>query len=129
MSIIIDWIVLYLEESIIGFPIALIQIWKIKSTTEAMKISIHDFLNLEKIFTLNKIFDTVTIQRNNLINIHNKSTKKGVKIETINIDCEVVIKEINTCIYNLPSEFNEIEKQLCISINYLEKFLQLKIIQ
>lgn len=110
--------------SIIGFPIALIQIWKIKSTTKSMKESIYNFLSLERIYTLNKIFDTVTIQRNSLVNIQSKSSKKGVSIENINTECEVIIKEINTCIYNLPSEFNDIEKQLCDSIEYLEIYLQ-----
>lgn len=110
--------------SIVGFPIALIQIWKIKSTTKSMKDSIYNFLSLEKIFTLNKIFDTVTTQRNSLVIIQNKITKKGVSIENINTDCEVIIKEVNTCIYNLPSEFNDIEKQLCNSIKSLELYLQ-----
>lgn len=109
---------------IIGLPIAVRQIYKIKSTTKAMKDAIHDFLSLEKISTLNKIFDVVTIQRNKLITIEGKSTKQGYSVKNARKECGNSIQEINTCIYNLQSELDDIEKQLCNSVLYLNRFLE-----
>lgn len=109
--------------SIIGLPIALFQIWKIGSTTKVMQQAICDFLSLEKIATLNKIFDTVTQQRNLLVSTYNNTTKKGVTLDRIKRDCENSIKEINTCVNNLPAEFSDIETLLVESAKCLNEYL------
>lgn len=110
--------------SIIGLPIALFQIWKIRSTTKAMEQAIHNFLSLEKIATLNKIFDTLTIQRNLLVSTYNNTTKKGMNSNKIKQECENIIKEINTCIDNLPGEFSKIESLLVGSTKCLSEYIE-----
>ena len=71
---------------IIGLPIALYQIWKIRSTTKAMEQAIYNFISLERIATLNKIFDTIGVQRNILVSAYNNTTKKGISPNKITQD-------------------------------------------
>ncbi len=110
--------------SIIGLPIALYQIWKIRSTTKAMEQAIYNFISLERIATLNKIFDTIGVQRNILVSAYNNTTKKGISPNKIKQDCENVIKEINTCIDNLPREFVEVESLLLKGTKCLSEYIQ-----
>lgn len=109
--------------SIIGLPIAIFQIWKVQSTTKAMEQAIHTFLSLETVATLNKIFDTITTQKNILVSVYNNANKIGINLSKIKQDCENVIIEINICIYNLPGEYKIIEDLLVESTKCLNVYI------
>ena len=110
--------------SIIGLPIALIQIWKMHSTTKAMEQAINNFLSLEKIATMNKIFNTIATQKNLLVSVYNNTTKKGISSDKINEECKNIIIEINTCIDNLPGEYVDVESLLVKGTECLIEYIR-----
>lgn len=109
--------------SIISLPITLFQIWKIRSTTKHIEKAILNFLKLEEVSTINKIFEVVTTQKVSLSSIFNNASKEGSRAERLKKDCEGYIKEIDTCINNLPTEFTNVESLMINSVNCIQEYI------
>lgn len=109
--------------SIIGIPFTIVQVFKIKSNSEAAKHAIDNFLILNKNGILIKIQDTLSEQINVLKDIKKciRNNNKGYDEDYISNQCNQIIDNINICILNIPVEYEDIGLKLQNIINIVEE--------
>ena len=108
--------------SIVGIPLTICQVLKIKSNSEASKDAIDNFIILRKNETLREIQNYLSEQINILDDIKKCiKDRKGYEKDYISNQCDKIIKNINMCILNIPVEYNEIVEKLQNVITFIEE--------
>ena len=102
--------------SIIGLPIALFQIAKIKSKAEETE-------NMEKISA------TIYSQQQDLSQIQAAATKEGTSLEKLDDRCRNIINELNLCVFQIPSRYENATKRIERTIKSIQEYLQWKNIE
>lgn len=110
--------------SIIGLPIALWQIYGLKSKVEATEKGIKSVLDIKEHEKLNQIFHILVKQYEEIGELICQINKTGKSKQTITNKCKSVNKEINFCIVAIPPQYTEILKNFRRVIEHIEKFME-----
>lgn len=108
---------------IVGLPIALVQIYQIKSRAKATEEAMNRFLVLEKSSILNNIYETIIKQEDAVSKIQGMLDITGISQKKIKEDCQGVVSAINMCIYNMPVEHEELSEIMQKAIFHMRNYI------
>lgn len=110
--------------SIVALPIALWQIYELKSKVEATERGIRSVLDIKEYEKLSQILNIVMNQYQELGGLLFQVNKKGKSVQTIIRKCQDINREINFCIVEIPPQHIEILNSLNKTVEHLEKFME-----
>ncbi len=115
--------------SIIGLPIALFQIAKIKSKAEETELGLKRLLDMKDNENMEKISATIYSQQQDLSQIQAAATKEGTSLEKLDDRCRNIINELNLCVFQIPSRYENATKRIERTIKSIQEYLQWKNIE
>lgn len=110
--------------SIIALPIALWQIFDLKSKVDATEKGIKSVLDIKEHEKLNQIFKIVVEQYKKIGGWTSQLYKAGKSKQTITKECQEIIRSINLCIVDIPPQFSEVLESFKRTIEHLEKYIE-----
>lgn len=110
--------------SIIGLPIAIWQIYKLKTRVEATEKGIKQVLDIKEHEKINQIFEVLAKQYREVCDLVTQVNKTGKSTHSIEKKCREINKEINSCIVEMPPEYTHILNSFKRSIEHIEKFTE-----
>lgn len=110
--------------SIIALPIALWQIYDLKSKVEATEKGVKTVLDIKEHEKLSQIFKVVVEQYQKIGNWVSQLNKTGKSRQTIIKECQEIIRSINLCIIDIPPQYADVFESFKSAIEYLEKYLE-----
>lgn len=107
---------------IIGFPLAIWQIWELGKRVEASEKSIQSVLKLREHEKINLLLNEVSkmYEKVEMIRLHLSDTANEDLIKNV----EDIVSSINHCIVDLPTGCNGIAKNLKSASEYASQYIQ-----
>lgn len=109
---------------IIGFPLAIWQIYGLKSKIESTEKGIKSILDIKEHEELNYIFDSLAQQYEELSWIITQINKPGSSKQSSDKKCRGVIKEITSCIIRIPPQYAKILNDFKSAIKHIENYIE-----
>lgn len=110
--------------SIIALPIAIWQIFDLKSKVKSTEISIKKVLEIKEYEKVDILANIISIQYTSISDLILNMTKKGHSMQSTVKTCQNINKEINKCIVDMPSKYDDISKICRNVVKYIESFLE-----
>ena len=112
--------------SIVGLPLALWQIAGLKANEKEAEAKLNKLLEMKNNESVEQILITIFNQRKELSQIQASIGREGVKPENLDKRCENIINEINTCIFQMPPQYEEAVKSMEECIDCIQEYLENK---
>lgn len=110
--------------SIIALPIALWQIYDLKSKVEVTEKRVKAVLDIKEHEKLSQIFKVVVEQYQKIGNWVSQFNKMGKSKQTVTKECQEIIRSINLCIIDIPPQYADVLESFKSAIEYMEKYLE-----
>lgn len=110
--------------SIIGFPLALWQIYGLKSRVEATEKGIRSVLDIKEHEKLGQIFGTLAAQYQQICDLISQVNKSGKSAPSIIKKCQTINKQIGTYYIELLSQYAGISMNLKRTMEHIEKYIE-----
>ncbi len=110
--------------SIIALPIAIWQIFDLKSKVKRTETSIKKVLEIKEYQMLNGLANVVSKQYTEISDLISNVTKKGVSAQKVTEKCQDIKKEINRCVVEIPPQYTSILKSFREAIMHIESFVE-----
>lgn len=110
--------------SIIALPIAIWQIFTLKSRVEATEKGIRDVLDIKEYKEFEQWYIIVMKQYQEISELIYQVTQKGKSIQVIRKRCIEISKEISRCIAKIPSKYSEVLICLESTVEHIENFVE-----
>jgi len=110
--------------SIIALPIAIWQIFDLKSKVKRTEISIKKVLEIKEYQKLNALANIVSKQYTEISDLISSITKKGTSTQKVTEKSKEIKKEINRCVVEIPPQYTDILKSFKESIKHIEAFVE-----
>lgn len=108
---------------IICFPITIVQIFKIKSKASKTNKMIQNFVELNRSSIMQFIGDILRSQNKEIQDFTRQSDARGTSKKSIEAWCKQISTELNNCVYNLPNDMKEMEKDIIDAIKSLDEYV------
>jgi len=96
--------------SIIALPIAIWQIFDLKSKVKRTEISIKKVLEIKEYQKLNALANIVSKQYTEISDLISSITKKGTSTQKVTEKSKEIKKEINRCVVEISPQYTDILK-------------------
>lgn len=110
--------------SIIALPIAIWQIFDLKSKVKSTETGIRKVLEIKEYKKLDILGNIISVQYTSISDLLLNISKKGHSIQSTIKTCQNINKEINKCIVDMPSKYDDISKICKDAVKYIEAYLE-----
>lgn len=110
--------------SIVALPIAIWQIFDLKSKVKRTETSIKRVLEIKEYQKLNGLANIVSKQYTEISELISNVTKKGISTPKVTEKCQEIKKEINRCVVEIPPQYTAILNSFKESIRHIESFAE-----
>lgn len=109
---------------ILGLPLALWQIYSIKSKIESTERGIKSILDIKEHEELNRIFTILEKQYAELSDLITQVNKPGKSSKSSNEKCRVINREISNCVVMIPPKHSDILEDFNKTMEHVERFVE-----
>ena len=110
--------------SIIALPIAICQIFSLKSKVESTEKGIWRVLEIKEHEKIEQIFKVIVAQYREISAMILKVNKKGNSNSSIINKCQSINKELNNCVVDISPQYNDILENIKSAIKHIEVFIE-----
>ncbi len=110
--------------SIIGFPMALWQMYGLKSRVESTEKGIKSVLDIKEQEKLGQIFKVLAEQYQQVCELISQVNKSGKSVPAIVRKCQSVNKQISSCYIEVPPQYVNISMNLKETVEHIEKYIE-----
>ena len=110
--------------SIIALPIAIWQIFTLKSKVESTENGIRRVLEIKEHEKIEQIFKVIGIQYQEISGMIPQVNKKGSSNSSITKKCQAINKELNKCVVEISPQYNNILESIKSAVKHIELFIE-----
>ena len=110
--------------SIIALPIAIWQIFTLKSKVESTEKGIRRVLEIKEHEKIDQLFKVVGDQYQEISAMISKVNKKGNSNSSIMNKCQTINKELNKCVIDISPKYNDILESIKSAVKHVELFIE-----
>ena len=110
--------------SIIALPIAIWQIFALKSKVESTEKGIRRVLEIKEHEKIEQIFKVIGTQYQEISAMISQVNKKGNSNPSITKRCQAINKELNKCVVEISPQYNDILESIKSAVKHIELFIE-----
>ena len=113
---------------IISLPWAIIELFILKSRVKKAQESMKEMIILKDYQTLSSVSSIVLKIQEDLSKVINNHNKQGTRRSSLQNQCQSIIGDINKCIAETPSKYEELTKKFIGCKQMIQRYIETSII-